>query len=166
MTVNTLSVSEILQIYDYLVIDFADSGDPIEPVGVRDMNLLESAVSRQHVGTGGVMKYATPITNAASLGYGICNNHPFFNGNKRTALVSILAHLDRNKLSLWGVDQNALYEFMLAVAQHQVVEWVAESSGQDFEFRDGESDSDIEVRTMSEWLTSHANAVVRGEQRL
>jgi death-on-curing family protein len=116
VTVHTLDTSEILQIYDYLVEEFAQTEDPIDPAGVADVNLLESAIYRQYVGNGITLKYATPIYNAAMLGYGLCNDHPFYNGNKRTALVSILAHLDKNKLSLWQVSQDQLYDFMISVA--------------------------------------------------
>jgi len=76
------------------VADFAGTGDPIAPPGVRSMTLLESAVSRQHTALGGRLKYADPVSSAATLLYGICSDHPFHNGNKRTALVAMLVHLD------------------------------------------------------------------------
>jgi prophage maintenance system killer protein len=102
MKIHTLDTSEVLSIFYYLVEEFAQTEDPIEPVGIRDENLLESAVFRQDVSLGSVLKYDTPISNAATLAYGICNDHLFYNGNKRTALISILAHLDKNRFSLWG----------------------------------------------------------------
>lgn len=166
MEFSTLDTAEILQIYDYLVNEFARTEDPIEPVGVRDMNLLESAVYRQSVGNGSLLKYRTPVYNAASLGYGICNNHPFYNGNKRTALVSILAHLDKNKLSLWQVDESELYDFMISVANHAIAEWTAEKLNIDIIFEPGETDSDVEVRMMGRWLAYHAAQVRRGEDRV
>src|SRR5580698_3594419 len=110
MPIYTLSSEEVLQVYDYLVEEFARGDDPIKPTGVRDMNLLRSSVDRQGVSIGSRLKYDTPVYSAATLGYGICNNHPFYNGNKRTALVSILAHLDKNKLSLWNADEDKLYD--------------------------------------------------------
>ena len=96
---STLSASEVLAIHDVLAADFAAADDPISPAGVKSMNLLESAVSRQFTGYEGRLKYDTPILNAASLTYGICSNHPFHNGNKRTSLVAMLCHLDRNDLT-------------------------------------------------------------------
>lgn len=165
MDIYTLDASEVLQIYDYLVDEFARTEDPIVPAGVRDANLLESAIFRQNVSHGSVLKYDTPIHNAATLGYGICNNHPFYNGNKRTALVSILAHLDKNKLSLWQVSENELYEFMISVADHRIAEWVAEQLNEDITFESGETDSDVEVRMMRDWLTSHSAQIRRGEDR-
>jgi death-on-curing family protein len=166
MEFRTLDTSEVLQIYNYLVNEFARSEDPIEPAGVRDMNLLESAVYRQNVGDGYVLKYRTPVYNAASLGYRICNNHPFYNGNKRTALVCILAHLDKNKLSLWQVGESELYDFMIAVASHGIAEWVSEKLNIDIIFEPGETDSDVEVRMMGRWLSYHTSTVKRGEDKV
>jgi death-on-curing protein len=164
MDIYTLDTPEVLHIYDYLVAEFAQTEDPIEPAGVRDINLLESAVLRQSVSNGSVLKYRTPTYNAATLGYGICNNHPFYNGNKRTALVSILAHLDKNKLSL-RVGEDELYDFMISVANHAVAEWVAERLNIDIVFGPGEGDSDVEVRMMGRWLVYHAAPVRRGEDK-
>ena len=97
MELKTLNVEEVLRIHDILVEDFLASNDPISPAGVRSEQLLESAVSRQWTGLGQILKYPTPVESAATLLYGICGDHPFHNGNKRTALVSMLAHLDKNK---------------------------------------------------------------------
>jgi prophage maintenance system killer protein len=81
MELQFLDTDDVRRIYDVLVEDFTQSSDPIEPVGVRDDHLLEPAVSRQYVSSGEILKYKTPEENAATLAYGLCNNHPFFNGN-------------------------------------------------------------------------------------
>ena len=101
MDLRTLSAEDVLQIHEILVADFQESGDPISPPGVRSVSLLQSAVGRQTTGIGSVLKYPDPIFNAATLLYGLCNDHPFHNGNKRTALVAALVHLDRNKFTLY-----------------------------------------------------------------
>jgi death-on-curing protein len=100
MGVSTLTADEVLRIHHILCRDFAASEDPIGYGGLKSRSLLESAVSRQHSGFGLFRKYKDPIPNAATLGFGICCDHPFHNGNKRTALVSMLAHLDKNHLAL------------------------------------------------------------------
>ncbi|MFF4118351.1 type II toxin-antitoxin system death-on-curing family toxin [Streptomyces sp. NPDC001714] len=166
MELQYLERAEIIQIYEHLVADFAQDGDPISPAGVRDDHLLESAISRQFVGQGRDMKYPTPVSNAATLAYGLCNNHPFYNGNKRCALVSILVHLDKNKLSLWGTSQDELYEMILAVAKNQIAEWVAERLGNDIEFLPGEDSTDVHVRFLSSWLSQYVAPVRRGERSL
>src|SRR5688500_16229099 len=116
----TLSIEDVLQIHDILVRDFAVTGDPISPPGVRSTDLLASAVSRQHTGIAGTMKYADAVGNACTLLYGLCNDHPFYNGNKRTAVVAMLVHLDKNKLTLDGANQADLYALMVGVAAHTI----------------------------------------------
>ena len=82
--IETLSSHDVLSIHEVLTADFAAAADPISPSGVKSMELLESAVGRQHAGFHDRLKYDTPVSNAAALTYGICLNHPFHNGNKRT----------------------------------------------------------------------------------
>jgi death-on-curing protein len=113
-------VGEVKRIYEILVADFSMTNDPMSPAGVRDEGLLESAVARQHTGLGNVLKYPHPVMNAASLTFGLCNDHPFLNGNKRAALVSMLAHLDKNEYCLPGISQGELYNFMLSIADHTI----------------------------------------------
>src|SRR5215472_1749929 len=93
---SILNVAEVEAIHHALVRHFQESGDPITPAGVKDRALLESAVSRQVVGSTDNLKYREPRANAATLLYGLCMNHAFHNGNKRTALVGCLEHLDGN----------------------------------------------------------------------
>jgi hypothetical protein len=88
--VRFLTVEDVLSIHEILVADFAHAGDPISPAGPRGMALVESAVGRQMTSLGGVLKYPEPIGNVATVAFGLCCDHPFHNGNKRTALVSLL----------------------------------------------------------------------------
>ena len=120
MELKTLTVKEVLRIHEILIDDFMESNDPISPAGVRNAGLLESAVSRQWTSLGNVQKYAGPMENASTLLYGLCGDHPFHNGNKRTALVAMLAHLDKNKLTVYDTTQRDFYEFMVRVASHKL----------------------------------------------
>jgi death-on-curing protein len=102
--VYTLSVDDVLAIHNRVVSDFADDDDPVGFAGPRDEGrLLESVVARQEVGLGDVLKYPDAWSSAATLTFGICCGHPFHNGDKRTALVAMLAHLERNELTIAGV---------------------------------------------------------------
>ena len=162
MDLKHLDRDDVVRIYDHLVEEFSTSEDPIAPAGIKDENLLISAVNRQWVGGYGNLKYTTPVQCAATLAYGICKNHCFYNGNKRTALVGMLAHLDRNKLSVWGLSQDDLYDFMLAVADNRVTPFVEggiPASGT-------KASSDSEVDAMARYLGAHSYAIVRGEQRI
>ncbi|WP_163576328.1 type II toxin-antitoxin system death-on-curing family toxin [Halomonas faecis] len=91
-----LSYDEVLEIHHELVDFFQNDGDPIEPAGPRDVALLESACERPKTGLGGTDKYGTVDEKAAALFHSLVANHPFHNGNKRTALVSTVWFLDQN----------------------------------------------------------------------
>ena len=55
--------------------------------GIRDLGLLQSAVGSVEATFDGVFLHETIFAMAAAYLYGICRNHPFLDGNKRTALV-------------------------------------------------------------------------------
>jgi prophage maintenance system killer protein len=130
MAVPTLTADEVLRIHYVLCADFADEPDPIGYGGVKSMAMLESAVGRQHAGFGPFRKYSDPVSNAATLPFGIRNDHPFHNGNKRTALVSMLAHLEKNHFALKDdVRQSALYDLMLSLANHELDDGVGFAAG-------------------------------------
>lgn len=64
--------------------------------GVRDFSLLHSAVERPKATYGGRELYPTIFAKAASLLQSLCMNHPFTDGNKRTAWLSTKRFLDIN----------------------------------------------------------------------
>ena len=84
----------------------AHGGSP----GLRDENLLESAIAAPQATMTGRPLISDPIEIAAAYLFYLCRNHPFFDGNKRTALAACLVFLEKNdllpnaKLSLheWG----------------------------------------------------------------
>ena len=66
-------------------------------VGIRSYDLLNSAICRQTVSYGGVKKYKDPIEICSTLFFGLVKDHAFNDGNKRTALLTLL-----NQLQLYG----------------------------------------------------------------
>ena len=56
---------------------------------------------------------------AAAYLYGMCKNHPFLDGNKRTALACALAFLRLNGISVRS-DNDALYDLVIGVAEGRV----------------------------------------------
>ena len=70
--------------------------------GLRDRALLESAVAAPQATFGGVPIMTDPVEVAAAYLYYLCNNHPFVDGNKRTALASCLVFLSENGLLATG----------------------------------------------------------------
>lgn len=64
--------------------------------GLRGKALLESAVFAPQATFGGEPIMTDPVEIAAAYLYYLCNNHPFVDGNKRTALASCLVFLSEN----------------------------------------------------------------------
>jgi death-on-curing protein len=64
--------------------------------GVRDAPLLESAIAAPQASFGGKSPYADLAEVAAAYLYYLCQNHPFIDGNKRTALGACLVFLRLN----------------------------------------------------------------------
>lgn len=80
--------------------------------GVRDMNLLESALARPQQ----MSMYAEPAPDladmAATLAHGLARNHPFVDGNKRTAAVSCETFIDLNGGRLDAEDAELFPRFL------------------------------------------------------
>lgn len=146
-----LSVEEVRSIHQQLFDDFLVSDNPIDTPGTRSEDLLASACARPLTSHGSTLKYPTVEMAAAALAHSIVNNHPFWNGNKRTALVSFLVFLDENGLVPTCTDDE-LFRFVLKVAQHRFVP------------RNWPQRSDREVLAMAEWTRSRTRPIERGER--
>ena len=66
--------------------------------GLRDEALLESAVAAPQATMAGESLLAEPVEIAAAYLFYLCRNHPFVDGNKRTALATCLVFLSENGL--------------------------------------------------------------------
>lgn len=84
-------------------------------VGLRSADLLGSALGRQAVSFGGQVKHREPLDIAATLFFGMVKNHPFSDGNKRTALLLLLLGLYRFGLRPIGTGE-AFETLVLTVA--------------------------------------------------
>ncbi|MFC8270420.1 Fic family protein [Streptomyces cinereoruber] len=80
---------------------------------------LQSAVARQVAGYGDFLKYRKLEGVAATLFFGLACSHSFDNGNKRTALVSTLVLLEKNRASLGEATEDDLYLLATDVANHK-----------------------------------------------
>ncbi len=100
-------------------------------VGTRDEGLLESALARPLQ----LAAYGKPdvAALAAAYGYGLAKNHPFIDGNKRTAFVAVELFLALNGSVLTASDADCVMT-MLAVASGDLHEagfaaWIRRNSG-------------------------------------
>ena len=113
-----LTVGEVLQIHHQLIENYGGTH------GLRDKGLLESAVFRPQNGY-----YNTIAEEAAALMESLANNHPFLDGNKRTAFAAAHTFLLVNRYDL-EVRPLAAYDFMMhSIARGEfrfgpILEWI------------------------------------------
>jgi len=86
--------------------------------GVRDMGLLDSAISQPRATFGGEYLHASTFDMAAAYLFHIVQNHPFLDGNKRTGAVTALAFLDFNGIEITA-PKGSLYDLVISVATGQ-----------------------------------------------
>jgi death on curing protein len=99
--------------------------------GLRDAGLLESAMSRPQ------LKSQYGEDNLAGLAgayaYGLARNHPFLDGNKRTAYVAMETFLGLNGFGFFASDEDATLTFLRLAAgdisEDDLAEWIARHVG-------------------------------------
>lgn len=104
-----LSVEIVREIHAEAIARFGGSD------GVRDSALLESAVAAPQASFGGKSPYRDLAEVAAAYLYYLCRNHPFIDGNKRTALGACIVFLRLNGIEL-RPDGPEWEELVLAIA--------------------------------------------------
>ena len=121
-----LSTPQVLLIHDQMVKRFGGS------LGVRDLGLVESAVARPQASFDNQDLYQTIFDKAAALLQSLLKNHPFTDGNKRTALTSAGLFLKKNDYKL--------------VNQHK----------EEVEFAVRVDNGNLTIEQISKWLKEHS----------
>lgn len=112
-----ITLREAVSIHDEQIAVFGGSS------GIRDHGLLESALARPRNIFVYDVKNASVSRLAAAYGFALSSNHPFIDGNKRTALVVVYAFLNRNGVSLNANELDAYHVFLdLAAGRMQETE--------------------------------------------
>ena len=119
--------NEALVIHDLQIAEFGGSS------GVRDAGLFESAMDRPR----NLFAYGEPAPGlsemAASYAFGLAKNHPFVDGNKRTALVVCFSFLAQNGVEIRAAQEETYLTFYgLAsgeVSEAELAAWLAAHSG-------------------------------------
>ena len=98
--------------------------------GLRDENMLESALNAPFQSYGNTDMVPSLQQKAARLGYGLVKNHAFVDGNKRIGTHVMLVFLALNGIAL-EYTQNELSDFILGVAAgvitlEQMTVWIIE----------------------------------------
>jgi len=89
-----LSVPQIVMVHSVLIKETGGMD------GIRDENLLDSAVNAPFQTCGGEYLYKSLEAKAARLGYSIIKNHPFTDGNKRIGMLAMMVFLELNGAGL------------------------------------------------------------------
>lgn len=100
--------------------------------GVRDKNLLDSALAQPKMTVGGKYLHKTIFDKAAAYGFRVCMNHPFVDGNKRTAFVLMDVFLQKNGWEINATEEETYSMMMLlasgATNKAQLSAWLKEHS--------------------------------------
>lgn len=108
-----LTLAEVIEIHSDQIKRYGGSQ------GIRDMNLLSSAIAMPQASFYGKFLHSDIYEMAAAYAFHICNNHPFIDGNKRTALASALVFLELNSINI-SDPKGRLYKDMLGLAEDKV----------------------------------------------
>jgi death on curing protein len=121
-----ISLKDVDQIHKLLIDTFGGSH------GIRDLPALLSALARPFQTFDNKELYPTPIDKAASLLESVVSNHPFIDGNKRTAYVLARLSLLQNGMDI-KASQHDKYEFVMSIASgkmrfEEIVSWIEKHS--------------------------------------
>ena len=108
-----LNLSEVLEIHQDQLIRYSGSA------GVRDIDLLKSALSMPEATFGGEYLHTDIFEMAAAYLFHIVKNHPFIDGNKRVGAVASLVFLALNGYD-FTASQDDFAAFVLAVAKGEL----------------------------------------------
>ncbi len=87
--------------------------------GIKSEELLEPALLQPQASFGGEYICKDIFEMAATYGFHICQNHPFYDGNKRTALIAIYTFLYVNGYRL-NANKKGLYAVIIALSKGEL----------------------------------------------
>ncbi len=105
-----ISTEDVLKIHNLLIDQFGGSH------GVRDENMLSSAINRAFATFDQQELYPEPVDKAAAILESIVTNHPFIDGNKRTGYVLARLLLLKSGLDIKATQEDK-YEMVIAVSK-------------------------------------------------
>jgi len=109
-----LTLDEVLSLHEDQIERHGGSG------GVRDLGLLQSAIGMPMATFGGEFLHQSLFEMAAAYLFHICRNHPFLDGNKRTAVAAALIFLELNGIEIDAVESK-FYALVTGVAEGRVM---------------------------------------------
>jgi death-on-curing protein len=132
MSFSYLKLEEILRIHFQIIEDFGGSH------GVRDEGRLKSIIDAPRQAVFGAQQYESVFEKAAVYLRNIIGDHPFIDGNKRTALTVCAIFLSRSGIPLTALPMD-LENFTVSV-----------------------STDHIDIAAIASWLETHSNHTLSG----
>lgn len=108
-----LSIEQVIIIHDALIKKHGGI------FGIRDKSLLESAIATPMTFAFGQEMYPTVFDKASAYLFSISRNHPFLDGNKRTAAFTCFTFLEANGQTL-TYDEDEVLRFVVSVAEGKI----------------------------------------------
>jgi death-on-curing protein len=108
-----IDIFDVLELHERLIDEFGGEK------GVRDYSLLESALARPFQTFDNKEFFPSIEQKASVLLDGIIRNHPFIDGNKRTAYTVYRAYLMTNGYDI-DASQNKKYELVIGIAKSDI----------------------------------------------
>jgi len=121
---NILNLDQLLEIHALLITETGGAN------GLRDLGRLEAAIATQTQNVFGQELYQNEIEKSAAIIRSIIADHPFVDGNKRTAILAGLTFLDINNIKI-EFSKGELENFAVKVAVEK-----------------------LDISTISNWLSS------------
>ena len=117
-----ISLEVILKVHQCSIVKYGGAD------GVRDLSLLESAISRPFQTFDGIDLYESVCEKAAALFESLIVNHPFIDGNKRTGFLATAALIEHYEYMLTATEEDA-YNFTIKISTgearfEEIVTWL------------------------------------------
>ncbi|MBB4114553.1 death-on-curing protein [Rhizobium sp. BK226] len=151
-----LSEIDVLRAHFLIANHFYTQDEGLGGIGPKSIDLLLSAVDRQHVGFSGKRKWTNIFDICATLFYGLIKNHAFHDANKRTAFLCALFFLYREG---WmpSVAEKEFEDFTVEISDNQLSRY---SRYKDLS-KDGLGDP--EVRFIAHYLRSNTRRIDKAQ---
>jgi death-on-curing family protein len=117
--IRYITKEQVDAIYQSLIDGHVDGDEPVLTHGVYDEQKLDSAVMRAPLAA---QKYFTPQLATAATLHSLIKNHALPNGNKRTAVISMMVMLDMNGLAL-TCDETEIFRLAYNVASSNLLKF-------------------------------------------
>ncbi|MCE2734803.1 MAG: type II toxin-antitoxin system death-on-curing family toxin [Chryseotalea sp.] len=121
-----IDLNEVEKIHEILIERFGGAK------GIRDKGLLESSISRPFQTFDGQELYPHVFDKAAAIFESLITNHPFIDGNKRTAYVLMRLFLKNNQFDIYANEEEK-YQFVIQAASgelkfDQIKSWIEKNT--------------------------------------